>query len=95
MEDEDFPFKEFPFHKARRVTPEETEEWRKAIEAFTGKPRAKRPGPGRPLKEADEKYVAVSIRLHPRILEWAKKQAKKLGVGYQQFINAQLLKKVR
>ncbi len=89
IEDEDFPFKEFPFNKARRITPEELEENRKAIEAFTGKPC--HPRPGRPLKEIEDKYVAVSIRLHPKVLEWAKKQAKKLGIGYQKFINTQLL----
>jgi len=36
----------------------------------------------------------ISIRLHPRVLAWAKTQAKKKGVGYQTVINDILLKKV-
>ena len=62
---------EFPFDKARRITAKETESARKAIEAKTGKERPKR---GRPQKQAAEKYRAVSIRLHPKVLVWAKKE---------------------
>ncbi len=83
--------KEFPFNKARRVSKKEAESARKAIEKKTGKKRKKR---GRPPKSSSEKYQAVSIRLHPRILNWAKKEAKKRGVGYQTVINEILLKKV-
>lgn len=39
-----------------------------------------------------ERYRAVSIRLHPRIVRWAKTQAKKKHVGYQTVINEVLLK---
>ena len=81
--------KEFPFKKARRVTKKETESAKKAIEKATG---TKRKGRGRPPKETKEKYVPISIRLHPKILTWAKKEAKKKGLGYQELINKILLR---
>jgi uncharacterized protein (DUF4415 family) len=82
--------KEFPFESARRVTSSEVRAGRKAIENKLGVPRPKR---GRPVK-TEEKYKPVSIRLHPKALEWAKREAKKRGVGYQTIINEVLLKKV-
>ena len=80
--------KEFPFERARRVTAREVEAARLAIE---GKLGTKRPRRGRPAK-GDDKYAPVSIRLDPRILAWAKKEAKKRGLGYQTVINETLLK---
>lgn len=80
--------KEFPFEAARRVTAKEVEAARHAIEEKLGKPRLRR---GRPPK-GSEKYRAVSIRLNPRVLTWAKKEAKRRGVGYQTVINEVLLK---
>jgi len=79
--------KEFDFSKARRVTPEETETFRRAIENTF---HIKRPARGRPPKGPD-KYRAVHIRLHPRILVWARAQAKRRGIGYQTLINETLL----
>lgn len=35
---------------------------------------------------------AVSIRLHPKVIHWAKDQAKRRHVGYQTMINEVLLK---
>jgi uncharacterized protein (DUF4415 family) len=84
--------KEFPFERARRISPEQVEAFRKAIEAKLGVKRPKRPGPGRPPKTED-KFQPVSIRLHPKALAWAKKEAKRRGVGYQTIINEVLLKK--
>jgi len=81
--------KEFPFKAARRITSAEVKEARKAIEE---KRNEKRQSRGRPKKGA-EKYLPVSIRLHPRVMEWAKREAKKRGVGYQTIINETLLKK--
>jgi uncharacterized protein (DUF4415 family) len=81
--------KEFPFHKARRLTSGEVEEARKAIEHATGKPRRPR---GRPRKAPSELYSPVSIRLNPRALLWAKQVARKRGVGYQTIINETLLR---
>ncbi len=46
---------------------------------------------GRPAKGA-EKYQPVSIRLHPKVLNWARSEAKRRGVGYQTIINEILLK---
>ena len=81
--------KEFPFETARRVTAKEVEAARKAIERKLGKARPQR---GRPPK-GEEKYRAVSIRLHPRAVEWAKQEGEKRGVGYQTVINDVLLKR--
>ena len=61
--------KEFPFKSARRITTEEVEPAKKAIEKKLGLKRLER---GRPPKDAEIKYQPVSIRLHPKILEWAK-----------------------
>jgi len=81
--------KEYDFAKARRITPREVEANRKGIEAVLGRKLPKRPGPV-PKAEA-EKYQPIAIRLHPRVLAWAKKQAEKRGVGYQTIINETLL----
>ena len=75
---------EFPFEKARRITASEVESAAKAIADKLGKPR--RPRRGRPPKPEPEKTAPVSIRLSPRVLRWAKHEAKKRGTGYQTFI---------
>jgi uncharacterized protein (DUF4415 family) len=90
---------EFPFdgqrpvedHRARRVTPEENQKFRAAISAQFGVDLKKR---GRPSKEEEEKYEPISIRLHPRILVWAKEDAAKQGIGYQTVINELLLAQI-
>ncbi len=79
---------EFPFEKARRRTAREVEAARKAIEVKLGTARPRR---GRPPKGA-EKFTPVSIRLDPRVLAWAKREAKRHGLGYQTIINQVLLK---
>src|SRR5262245_16574196 len=81
--------KAFPFEQARRITAKEVEQYRKAIEAKTGKKRRARPG--RPPKAPTAKYKPIAIRLHPLVIAWAKKAAKKRGVGYQTIINEALL----
>lgn len=80
--------KEFPFNKARRITAKETRSASRAIEKITKQPRASR---GRPAKKQHEKFMAVSIRLHPKIIAWAKKNAHRQGIGYQTVINDFLL----
>jgi uncharacterized protein (DUF4415 family) len=82
--------KNFPFENARRITDKEVQAGRKMIEEKLGIKRRSR---GRPPKDED-KFQPVSIRLHPKALEWAKKEAKRRGVGYQTVINEVLLKKV-
>jgi len=82
--------KEFPFEKARRVTSREVAKGKKAIEKLTRKPRAKRMG--RPPKSSKEKFIPVSIRLHPKALNWLKKEARKRSMPYQSIINEMLLK---
>jgi uncharacterized protein (DUF4415 family) len=80
--------KNFPFEKARRVTDQEVKAARSAIELKIGEKRKSR---GRPPK-GKEKYSPVSIRLHPKVIEMAKREAKQRGVGYQTVINEILLK---
>ena len=82
--------KNFPFENARRISSVEVRAAKKAIE---DKLDVKRRPRGRPPK-GDEKFQPVSIRIHPKALEWAKKEAKRRGVGYQTVINEVLLKKV-
>jgi uncharacterized protein (DUF4415 family) len=79
---------EFPFDRARRAPAEEVSAARSAIVAKLGKPRASR---GRPPKGAD-KYTPVSIRLHPKVVAWAKREAKRRRIRYQTVINEVLLK---
>ncbi len=82
-------FKEFPFEKARRATASEVEKHRLALEKKLGQKRHPR---GRPPKKAGDKYLPVSIRLHPLVLRWAKNEAKRRGLKYQSIINEALLK---
>jgi hypothetical protein len=82
--------RDFPFDRARRVTNREVELARAAIERHTGLPRPPR---GRPPKPATEKYRATSIRLHPKAIAWARREARKRKVGYQTIINQVLLEK--
>ena len=83
--------KRFPFGKSRRITLREAIAARKAIEKTTGRKRKFR---GRPPVKDSAKYVPTSIRLHPKVLNWAKKEAKKQGIGYQTVINQSLVKKI-
>lgn len=80
--------KDFPFERARRISAGEIRAARRAIEKKTGKKRVVR---GRPAKPSEEKFIPMSIRLHPAVLQWAKREAKKQGCGYQTVINEVLL----
>ena len=82
---------EFPFERARQVTLEESQEFRAAIAEQFGVKLRKR---GRPTKEEEEKYEPISIRLHPKVLAWAKEEAEKRGIGYQTVINEVLLEQI-
>jgi uncharacterized protein (DUF4415 family) len=86
------PAKEFPFERARRVSRRQVAAARKAIEEKTGIPRRLR---GKPLKDEAERYLPTTIRLHPRVLAWARRVAKNRGVGYQTVINEVLLERTR
>ncbi|MDV2998199.1 MAG: hypothetical protein N4J56_007904 [Chroococcidiopsis sp. SAG 2025] len=80
---------EFPFASARRITPQKVAAAEKAVkEQFDIEP----PKRGRPAKDESERYEPVSIRLHPKVIEWAKEEAAERGVGYQTVINEALLK---
>jgi uncharacterized protein (DUF4415 family) len=82
---------EFPFDRARIVTREENQKFRAAITEQFGLNLKKR---GRPSKEEEDKYEPISIRLHPKILVWAKEEAQKQGIGYQTVINELLLAQI-
>ena len=82
--------KSFPFEKSRRITLKEAKSARRAIEKKTGVKRKTR---GRPAK-GSQKYTPISIRLHPKVLSWAKKEGRKRGIGYQTVINESLIKKI-
>jgi uncharacterized protein (DUF4415 family) len=80
---------EFDFSRARRVTPDEHAKFKKAAENTLG---IKFPPRGRPPKDIHEKHLPVTIRLHPHALAWAKREAKRRGIGYQTVINEALLR---
>lgn len=80
---------EFPFESARRITAEEVAAAEKAVKEQLGIVPPKR---GRPIKDESERYESISIRLHPKVIEWAKEEATERGIGYQTFINEALLK---
>jgi uncharacterized protein (DUF4415 family) len=82
---------EFPFDRARRVTPEENQKFREAISEQFGMTLKKR---GRPAKNESDKYELISLRLHPKALAWAKEESQKRGIGYQTVINELLLEQI-
>lgn len=82
---------EFPFERAKRVTSAESQKFREAISEQFGVKLRKR---GRPVKNENEKYEPISIRLHPKVLAWAKQEAQKRGIGYQTVINEVLLEQI-
>lgn len=49
---------------------------------------------GRPPKSENERYKSTHIRLHPMIVEWAKAEAERRGVGYQSVINETLIEHI-
>lgn len=79
---------EFPFANARRISHQEVVLAENAVQEQFG---IKCTRLGRPTKSEAEKYQSVSIRLHPKIIAWAKSEALKQGVGYQTIINDALL----
>lgn len=84
------PLTDKQLKSARRVTPEEHEMFRKALERKFHRPFPRRVG--RPRKDPAEKYRPVYIKLHPRALEWARATGKRRGIGYQSVINETLLR---
>jgi uncharacterized protein (DUF4415 family) len=80
---------EFPFAAARRITPAEVAAAEKAVQEQFGITVVRR---GRPPKAEQKPYEAVSMRLHPQVLSWAKAEGDRRGGGYQTVINEELLK---
>ncbi len=80
---------EFPFKAARRITEAEVIEAQQAIkEQFN----IEIPDREKPTKTENKNYQSISICLHPQIIQWAKKEAEKRGIGYETVINEELLK---
>ena len=80
---------EFPFKRARRVTPQENQKFREAlVQQFSISLR------NREQSVKEEEYEQISIQLHPQILAWAKKEAKKRGISYHTVINEALLEQI-
>lgn len=76
------------FKRGRHFTSQKRGKFAEAYRhAFCEEP----PHLGRPFKYANAKLVSVSIRIHPVVLNWAKKEAHKKHVGYQSFLNEFLL----
>ena len=74
------------FKRARRATPKKTEAFRRAIEEKLGVSRP--PRIGRPPKHPGEKYVPISWRTPPEVMDWLIDQAHHAGVGkYQTFLS--------
>jgi uncharacterized protein (DUF4415 family) len=82
---------EFPFERAKRVNPEETKLFREALSKQFCKTLRQR---GRATKDEEGKYDPISIRLHPKVLAWAKEEAQKRGIVYQTAINEVLLEQI-
>lgn len=82
IDPENPPLTESDLKRARRVTPEEHKMFLGAVEKFRAR--------GRP-KKSSGKYRPVTIRLHPNVLQWARAEAKRRGLGYQTVINQTLL----
>jgi uncharacterized protein (DUF4415 family) len=83
------PLREQDFRRGRRITIEERATYAKAYRnTFHKEP----PRIGRPFKYANTKLKAISIRLHPTVLRWAKREAHKRHAGYQSFLNDFLLR---
>lgn len=80
---------EFPFASARRIPREEVAAAAQAVQEQFGIDAGRR---GRPVKSEAEKHEAISIRLHPQVLSWAKAEGERRGVGYQTVINEELFK---
>jgi uncharacterized protein (DUF4415 family) len=77
------PLTDEELKRFRKPTAEERRRHAEAVANFKKK--------GRPAKVFG-KYKSVTIRLHPFVLDWAKAEAKRRGIGYQTFINETLLK---
>jgi hypothetical protein len=76
------------FSRARRSKPEERARFRIAYLRTFGHPPPKR---GPVHKPISDRYIPTYIKLHPKVVAWAKREAKRRGVGYQTVINQSLL----
>jgi predicted DNA binding CopG/RHH family protein len=93
----EFPFAEFPFdglrptvgHRAHRVTPAEHQHFKTLLAQQLGTQSV-----ANTVITPEEPYQAVSLQLHPKILNWAKAEAQKRGIEYQTVINEVLRRQV-
>jgi uncharacterized protein (DUF4415 family) len=94
--DKDIDFSDSPewtkedFKRARHFTPEERAMFRAAYINMFGHPPPKR---GPLHKHPSERYVPTYIKLHPKVIQWARREGKRRGLGYQTIINQALLRR--
>lgn len=82
---------EFPFERARRVTPEENQKFKQAISEQFGIQFTEQENP---KLDENENYELISLKLHPKVLAWVKDEAKKREVDCQTVINEVLIKAI-
>jgi predicted DNA binding CopG/RHH family protein len=75
---------EFPFANARRITKEEVNQAKIAIKEQFGEQYT--------VRQNEDNYELISLKINPKIIDWATKEAEKQGINYQVFINNELLK---
>jgi len=85
---------DFPFERARRVTPEENQKFREAISQQFGIKLRNRDLPAQNDDNDAEKYELISLKLHPKVLAWAIEESQKRGIGYETVINEVLLERI-
>ena len=76
--------------RGHRVTPKQHEKYSKALDTQFG---IDRPRLGRRPGDPADRYIPTYIKLHPRVVAWAKAEAKRIGIGYQTLINRTLLQR--
>jgi len=94
--------KKIDYSEIPRLTPQDFKRGRRLMaeervrlgEAYRNTFRKEPPHFGRPLKYTGAKLQSISIRLHPNVLRWARKEAHKQHKGYQSFLSEFLLRHV-
>ena len=81
---------DFPFAAARRITSEEVTAAKLAVKEQFGIEPGETTGSSAETERLE--VEAVSIRLNPQVLLWAKAEEERGGVGYQTMINEEVVK---
>ena len=76
--------------KSKKSYTEENQKFRTAISEQFGVKLRKR----EKTIEIEEEYALISLKIHLKVLIWAKEEAHKKGIDYQTVINEFLLEKI-